>query len=208
MESLKSKIQKQKSSKAKAPAVQRSIIKTPAPPSTVLNRKMASSAAPEAYLGFNTGPVSRKTVTKKIINHDLSASQPSRKVARLTKSEITTSSWRKNAKNARKLLKQQSDIKFESKVSPNDIHKPVPMEQDADLHMDDEIRDEDTKSIVDEIKKNEIENILSPEVKDILKVKLLTVPALLASTNFTFVPVTGPSFIFDFKTLAKTQAKV
>ena len=152
--------------------MQRSIIKTPAPPSAVLNRKMASSAAPEAYLGFNTGPVSRKATTKKIINHDLSASQPSRKVARLTKSEITTSSWRKNAKNARKLLKQQSDQKFDSKVSD---HKPVPLEQDPNLHtgtcIDDETRDEDSKSIVDEIKKNEIESILSPEVKDILKVK-------------------------------------
>ena len=132
---------------------------------------MASSAAPEAYLGFNTGPVSRKSTAKKIINHDLSASQPSRKVARLTKSEITTSSWRKNAKNARKLLKQQSDMKcHESKV--NQDEKPVPLEQDPNLHMvmDDEIRDDDSKSMGDEIKKSEIENILSPEVKDILKV--------------------------------------
>lgn len=132
---------------------------------------MASSAAPEAYLGFNTGPVSRKSTTKKIINHDLSASQPSRKVARLTKSEITTSSWRKNAKNARKLLKQQSDMKcHESKV--NQDEKSIPIEQDPNLHMvmDDEIREDDSKSMGDEIKKSEIENILSPEVKDILKV--------------------------------------
>ena len=151
--------------------MQHSIIKTPAPASAVLNRKMASSAAPEAYLGFNTGPVSRKTTAKKIINHDLSASQPSRKVARLTKSEITTSSWRKNAKNARKLLKQQSEMKCESKV--NQDEKSIPLEHDPNLHMgmDDEVpRDDDSKSMGDEIKKSEIENILSPEVKDILKV--------------------------------------
>ena len=130
---------------------------------------MASSAAPEAYLGFNTGPVSRKSTTKKIINHDLSASQPSRKVARLTKSEITTSSWRKNAKNARKLLKQQSDTKCEPKVLHQD---EIPLEQDPnlDMVMDDPTRDDDSKSMGDEIKKSEIENILSPEVKDILKV--------------------------------------
>ena len=173
MESLKSKIQKQKSSKVKVPTVHHSIIKTPAPPSAVLNRKMASSAAPEAYLGFHTGPVSRKSTAKKIINHDLSASQPSRKVARLTKSDITTSSWRKNAKNARKILKQQSDIKVESKISQND--EKHTFDHDPNLHMDDEIaRDDDSKSVVDELKKSEIENILSPEVKDILKVNSLT----------------------------------
>merc|ERR1711990_929824 len=82
----------------------------------------------------------------------------------------TTSSWRKNAKNARKLLKQQSDMGcHESKV--NQDEKSVPLEQDPNLHMvmDDEIRDDDSKSMGDEIKKSEIENILSPEVKDILK---------------------------------------
>ena len=124
---------------------------------------MAASSAPEAYLGFTTGStvpkkprlVSKVTTTSKVPSQ---GAQPVRKIAGRPKADnakITTSSWRQNTRNAKKLLEKEKN-----KGEPDTVTvpmQPVPKNES------------ETSTKKAEIE-NIIENNISPEVFGILKV--------------------------------------
>ena len=155
--SLKEKIEAQKVAKSVKRSITTPVVRVEPTSvakstSTPFVRKVASSGAPEHYLGFSTNqtPVTRKTKVRKEKAAEEPA--PTRKTA-----TITTSSWRKNTQNAKKLLKKK---KSESKSK-----QP---EQPAEP-------ENETK--VDEEKQTAVDNILSGKkfrIRPVITLKLQT----------------------------------
>jgi hypothetical protein len=171
-ESLKNTIQKQKNSKPKPsviPSFQNPVQVRP----ENLVRKVASTVAPDSYLGFTTGSAvtnkKPRLTVKPLNNRDSSGpmthnSTPVRKIASRPKNnetnKITTSSWRKNTRNAKKIIEsEKTKLATETEVNEPEV-LPEPEVKIANNQSEEQSPSEF---------ENIIENNISPEVFGILK---------------------------------------
>ena len=156
LKSLKDRIEQQKTAKVTKKPITQPVVRVEptslkTSTSTPLVRKVAQPGAPETYLGFTTNFHDAQKVTRKVkrkTDEPKQHQEVTRKTA-TTQPRITTSSWRANAKNAKKLLKKQETTSQQSK----EVEKP---------------KEEEKQDVVDKILSDDVKGILRELQLDVI----------------------------------------
>ena len=155
LRSLKDRIEQQKTAKVTKKSITTPVVRVEptslkTSTSTPLVRKVAAPGAPETYLGFTTNQGEARVTRKVKRKEEPKLETPP---VRKTAPKITTSSWRANAKNAKKMLKKQ-----EKSAPPSE--KP--------RETTDDTKDEEKQEVVDKILSDDVKGILRELQLDVI----------------------------------------